>query len=243
MFANIAKWSVAALCGLLTACAVITVNVYFPEKDVKQAYKSLDEMLLKQGGDAKKPADGQPPEGQTPEGQPPAAQPAGEQPPGTEEKKPLEEIKPQSSISGTRFDFCLVSVANAAENIADELAVEISSMPEVLKAYDDMSKRLPQLNALFDSGAVGLNKQGRLTVRDKAKLGGNEALVNAENESRKTVITGMAKAIVKINKQPGADTAIKQVLGKAAETFADTKREAAKPGWWVESPNGRWAQK
>ncbi len=50
MFANIVKWFVAALCGLLAACAVITVNVYFPEKDVKQAYKSLDEMLLKQGG-------------------------------------------------------------------------------------------------------------------------------------------------------------------------------------------------
>jgi hypothetical protein len=28
------------------ACAVITVNVYFPEKDVKSAYKSLEEELL-----------------------------------------------------------------------------------------------------------------------------------------------------------------------------------------------------
>jgi hypothetical protein len=233
MFANCVKWFVAALCGLLAACAVITVNVYFPEKDVKQAYKSLDEMLLKQGGDANKPA----------EGQPPAAQPAGEQPPGTEEKKPHEEVKPQSSLSGTRFDFSFAAVAHAAENVADDLAVELSSMPEVLKAYDDMRNRLPQINVLFNSGAVGLNKQGRLTVRDKAKLGGNEALVNAENDSRKTVITGMAKAIVKINKQPATDTAIKQVLGKAAETFADTKREAAKPGWWIEYPDGGWAQK
>jgi hypothetical protein len=238
MFANIVKWFVAALCGLLAACAVITVNVYFPEKDVKQAYKSLDEMLLKQGGDTKKPT-----EGQTPEGQSPAAQPGSEQPPGADEKKPPEEVKPQSSLSGTRFDFSLVAVARAAENIADELAVELSSMPEVLKAYDDMRNRLPQINVLFDSGAVGLNKQGRLTVRDKAKLGGNDALVNTENESRKTVITGMAKAIVKINKQPVTDTGIKQVLGKAAETFADTKREAAKPGWWIEYPDGRWAQK
>ena len=41
------KWLIAALCGLLVSCAIITVNVYFPEKDVKQAYKSLDEMLLK----------------------------------------------------------------------------------------------------------------------------------------------------------------------------------------------------
>lgn len=238
MLANIVKWSVAALCGLLAACAVITVNVYFPEKDVKQAYKSLDDMLLKQGGDTNKPAEGQPPVGQ-----PPATQPAGEQPSGAEQKKPPEEVKPQSSLSGTRFDFSLVSVARAAETVADDLAVELSSMPEVLNAYDDMRNRLPRINALFDSGAVGLNKQGRLTVRDKAKLGGNEALVNAENESRKTVITGMAKAIVKITKQPVTDTGTKEMLGKAAETFADTKREAAKPGWWIESPDGRWAQK
>ena len=58
--------------------------------------------------------------------------------------------------------------------------------------------------------------------------------MNSENESRKTVITGMAKAIVKINKQPITDTAIKQVLGKAAETFADTRREEAT---WVAGLN------
>ena len=243
MFANIVKWFVAALCGLLAACAVITVNVYFPEKDVKQAYKSLDEMLLKQGGDTKKPADGQPAEGQPPEGQPPAAQPAGEQPPGTEEKKPPEEVKPQSSLSGTRFDFSLVSIANAAENIADDLAVEMSNMPEVLKAYADIKASVPKLNALRDSGAVGENKQGLITVRDKAKLGDNEAFVKAVNESRKAVITGMAKAILKVNKQPESKAAMNQVLGKAAAMFADVRHEKAKPGWWVELDNGRWVQK
>jgi hypothetical protein len=243
MFANITKWFVAALCGLLAACAVITVNVYFPEKDVKQAYKSLDEMLLKQGGDAKKPADGQPPEGLSPEGQPPAAQPAGEQPPGIEEKKPPEEVKPQSSLSGTRFDFSLVSVASAADNVADDLAVEMSSMPEVLKAYDDIKASIPKLNALRDSGAVGENKQGLISIRDKGKLGDNEAFHKAVNESRKVVITGMARAILKVNKQPESKEAMNQVLGKAAVMFADVRHEKAKPGWWIELPNGRWVQK
>ena len=49
---KILKWIIAACCGVIAACAIITVNVYFPEKDVKQAYKSLDDMLLHQG-DAK----------------------------------------------------------------------------------------------------------------------------------------------------------------------------------------------
>src|SRR5689334_15891471 len=105
MLSNSVKWVVASLCGLLTACAIITVNVYFPEKDVKQAYKSLDEMLLKQGNGTKTPA------GEKPAEEPPA---------GTEEKK--EEIKPQSSLNGTLLNFSLVAVACAEEPLADELA-------------------------------------------------------------------------------------------------------------------------
>ena len=215
------KWLCAGLCGLLASCAIITVNVYFPEKDVKQAFKSLDEMLLKQGGDTKTPEEGQPS--------------------GTEEKK--EEVKPQSFLRQRGIDFSLVSAVYAAEKTADDLAIELSSMPEVLKAYDEIRVRLPQLNALRDSGVVGENKGGLLTIRDKSKLGGNEALVKAVNDNRKTVITGMAKAILKINKQPETKAALNQVMQKAAAIFAENRRESAKPGWWIELPDGTWTQK
>jgi uncharacterized protein YdbL (DUF1318 family) len=119
----------------------------------------------------------------------------------------------------------------------------MSSMPEVLKAYDEIKARIPQLNALRDSGAVGENKQGLLTIRDKGKLGGNEALVKVVNDNRKVVITGMAKAILKINKQPETKAAMNQVMAKAAATFASLRQEEAKPGWWIELSNGRWVQK
>jgi uncharacterized protein YdbL (DUF1318 family) len=227
MFGKIVKWFFAALCGLLAACAVITVNVYFPEKDVKQAYKSLDEMLLKQDGEAKPPAEQQPP---------------GETPAGEEEKKPVE-VKPQSSLNGSRFNLSIIAPAFAAENIADELAIEMSDMPDVLKAYDEIKASLPQLNALRDSGAVGENKQGLIWVLDKGKLGGSDALVKAVNDSRKAVITGMARAILKVNKQPETKAAMNQVMGKAAAMFADVRREKAKPGWWIELANGKWVQK
>jgi uncharacterized protein YdbL (DUF1318 family) len=216
------KWLGAGLCGLLASCAIITVNVYFPEKDVKQAYKSLDEMLLKQGGEAKPPVEGEPA--------------------GTEEQK-KDEVKPQSRLFNGNFSVSLVAEACAQEAVADQLAVELASMPEVLKAYDEIKARLPQLNALRDSGAVGENKQGLLTIRDKSKLGGNEALVKDVNDNRKIVITGMAKAILKINKQPASDKGIKQLLGKAAATYADIRHENAKPGWWIELANGKWVQK
>jgi uncharacterized protein DUF1318 len=217
------KWLAAGLCGMLAACAIITVNVYFPEKDVKQAYKSLDEMLLKQGQDQ--------------QATPPAA---GEE--KLPETKP-EEVKPQSMFHGVRFTFSLAGEAYAAENIADALAIELSSMPDVLKAYEEMNARLAQLDTLRDSGAVGENSQGLVAVRDPAKLGDKQSLVKAENDNRKTVITGMARAILKINKQAVTAATINQVLPKAAATYADTRRDAARHGWWLQLANGRWVQK
>lgn len=211
-------------CVSLAACAVITVNVYFPEKAAKEAYKSLDDMLLKSGDKPATPA--------TPPGLPPAA-------PGD---------KPQSRLFDRLPEFSLVTEAFAADTDADAdaLAVELSSMPEVLKAYDDMSKRLPRLNALFASGSVGLSKQALVVVPPSAKgklSAQDEALVSAENQSRKTVVMSMAKAILKLQKQKESKEALNQVMGKAAATYAETKREAAQPGWWMQLQNDRWVQK
>jgi uncharacterized protein YdbL (DUF1318 family) len=209
-------------CALLAACAVITVNVYFPEKDVKQAYKSLDEMLLKQKGESG---------------------PAGVVPPVEPGEK--DAPKPQSWLRDIPAGFSLVSEAWAEEVLADELAVEIAGMNDVLKAYDEMKARLPEMNALRDSGAVGETMQGLVTIRDKAKAVGKDYLVKAENDNRKTVVMGMAKAIRDINerKQPGVKLDMNQLMGKASVIYADTRREAARPGWWVQMANGSWVQK
>ncbi|MBT0653580.1 DUF1318 domain-containing protein [Geomobilimonas luticola] len=222
---RILKWLLAGGCGLLTACAIITVNVYFPEKAVKEAYKSLDEMLLKKSGE--KGAE---------------EKPAGGQTPAEEQKAP--ETKPQSRLFDELPSLSLVPAAHAADNVADDLAIELSGNAEVLKAYEEMSQRLPNLKSLYDAGVVGLTNQGLVTVRDKTKVTPeDDALVKAENASRKTVVINMAKAILKINKQQESKAALAQVQGKAAATYAETKREEAKPGWWMQLPNGRWVQK
>ena len=217
------KWFLAGGCALLTSCAIITVNVYFPEKAVKEAYKSLDDMLLKKSGE----------KGATEEKQPPAE----------EQKAP--ETKPQSRLFDELPSLSLVSVAHAEDSsYADNLAIELSGNDAVLKAYDEMRQRLPKLTALYETGAVGLTSQGLVMVRDKTKVTPqDEALVKAENASRKTVVLNMAKAILKLNKQKESKAAMDQVMGKAAATYADTKREESKPGWWIQLPNGRWVQK
>lgn len=212
---SLTKCLLTGLAALLASCAIITVNVYFPEKDVKQAYKSLDDMLLKQS--ESKPAD------------PPV---------GSEPRK--EESKPQSWLVP---GMSLVREARAAENVADDLAIEVSSNPEVLKAYEEMKKRLPQIEGLMASGALGESRQGILVTRDKAKAAGKEEQIKAENDNRKTVITAMARAILKINKQEDSKAALNQVLPKAAASYATTRQDQARKGWWIELANGRWVQK
>jgi hypothetical protein len=215
------KWLLVGMSGLFAACAIITVNVYFPEKAVKEAYKSLDDMLLKDG-DGKVPA--------------------GVKPPGV--APGVTDSKLQSSLFDRLPAFSFCGVAHAAENQGDELAVELAGMPEVDKAYADMSSRMPRLITLFDSAAVGLTSQGLVSVRDKSKMTAqDEQLVTSENQSRKLLISSMAKAILKITKVQESKEALAQVLGKAAATYAETRREAAKPGWWIQLANGRWVQK
>ncbi len=221
MKTKLIKCLLSAVCFLLAACAIITVNVYFPEKAVKDAYKSVDEMLLKDAGEKG----------------------------SAEEKKPVDlpnaqDGKPLSGLFHKIARISFVSEAYAASNTADDLAVELAGMPEVTKAYENMTRQLAKLTALFESGAIGLTSQGLVSVRDKAKVTTqDEALVKLENESRKTVINGMAKAILKIDKKKESKEALNQLMGKAAATYAELKRDAAKPGWWTQLPNGRWVQK
>jgi hypothetical protein len=140
-------------------------------------------------------------------------------------------------------NFSFTSAAYAAEN-SDDLAIELGSMPEVAAAYAEMSQRQSALNTLFNSGAVGLTSQGLVTVRDKSKVSAqDEGIVSAENKNRKTVIGGMAKAILKVTTQEPTKAALDQTMGKAAATYAETKRESAKLGWWMQLQNGKWVQK
>jgi len=214
------KWLLAGSCGLLVSCAIITVNVYFPEKAVKDAYKSLDEMLLKNDGQ------------NLPNGlKQPTTEPKGQQP------------GPQSRLRNALPDFSFIATAHAAES-GDDIAIELGSIPEVNSAYAEMNNRQAALNALFSNGTVGLTNQGLVTVRDKAKANAqSEALVSAENRNRKTIIGNMAKVILKTTKQEATKAALDQTMGKAAATYAETRRESAKAGWWMQLQNGKWVQK
>jgi hypothetical protein len=205
------KKRIAVLTGILfftmVACMVITVNIYFPEKEVKEAFKALERELM------------------TPEG---------------EKQKNKPDVKPGSSL---KFEW--VTSAYAQEpGLSDKIAEMVKRMPDVVNAYKDMGGRIAGTDKLRDSGAVGEGNSGILVIRDDKLLNPDEKkVIAAENENRKTVINGMAKAIIRINRAPENEQNLKQVMPQAVEQFASIRREAAKKGWWIQSQDGNWTRK
>jgi uncharacterized protein YdbL (DUF1318 family) len=200
------KIVLAGLFFVLVSCAVITVNIYFPEKDVKEAYKSLEKELM--GPDTKK-----------------------------DEKKP--EGKPQSSL-----DFEIITPAYAQESgLADKLSEMMKKMPDVVNAYKEMGARIADIDRLRDGGTVGEGKDGLLVIREGTLSSGDKKLVEQENQNRNTVMNGMAKAMLRTNREKENEATLKKVMPQAVDYFASLRRDSAKKGWWMQDASGNWVKK
>jgi uncharacterized protein YdbL (DUF1318 family) len=206
------SWVIAsALTLILASCAVITVNIYFPEKDVKEAYKTLEKELMS-------------PEEKMPKDKDLKNEPAG---------------KPEGSL---RFEF--ISTAYAQEpGLAEKIAETVKKMPDVVNAYKEMGSRIADTDRLRDGGLVGEGKDGYLVPREKTLSSADQKIIATENENRKTVINGMARAIVRINRLQETPENLKQVLPQAAAQFAAIRRDSAKKGWWIQNTDGNWGRK
>ena len=139
----------------------------------------------------------------------------------------------------------MVPSANALEaGLADKIAQIIRKMPDVVSAYRQIGARLPQIDKLRDSGVVGEGNNGMLVVRDEKSLTPDSRnLINMHNENRKTIMNGMARAIIRINRVPENEQNLRQVLPQAVEQFAAVRRDLAKKGWWIQDQYGNWARK
>jgi hypothetical protein len=201
------KVFIGALFFFIVSCAIITVNIYFPEKDVKEAYKTLEEELMS--------PDEQKPDEQTPD------------------------VKPESSI---QFEF--VSTAYAQEeDLSGKITEIVKKMPDVVTAYEEMGARIADTDRLRDSGIVGEGNNGLLVAREGVLIPFDKKIVEMENENRKTVMKGMAKAVIRINRKPENEENMNQVMPQAVAQFAAVRRDSAKAGWWIQDPSGNWSRK
>lgn len=207
-----------ALTGLLWLCACVTVNIYFPSKDVEAGVKSLEEELLK------------PPPEPSPSSKP----------------KRESHLDPhaRSALLWNRLGV-FVAEAWAQGDLAQRINEELKSMPEVVEAYGRMAERLREIDRLRSQGLAGEGGNGMLIPRvDRSQVSpADQALMDRENRDRQVVITGIAKAVLKINQQEASGANLERTRPQAAELFANIRRDAASPGWWIQLPGGAWRQK
>ena len=124
----------------------------------------------------------------------------------------------------------IATLANAQTNL------DIGT-PAITQFKTQMSQRHAQLLPWYESGALGLAKDGTVALRnaDVVPLDQRQAvnrLVAAENADR----TGLYREIARANGNPGWEPDIRA-------TFAQRWADHAPSGWWIQNPTGAWQQK
>jgi len=203
------------VCFYLASCATITVNVYFPAEEVRDAYSSLEEEFLEEGEnedtDAKEPAD----TGVSEPTHAPQSIRYPQKPTLTSEKKVIVLRR------GVSLDFG--NYAWAQGDISSQITKKIRGMPEVIDAYKSRAKRKNIINEMLKESLVKEGSQG-LLVKEGKLAAEQEKAFKAENADRKIIIRGMARAIVEINKLDPTPENIDKVLPEAARQFASVRR-------------------
>lgn len=123
----------------------------------------------------------------------------------------------------------------AAPSAVAAADLEINT-PAIAAIRDNMKAHHADLKQYYESGAVGLTRDGLVAVRDAAlvPLAQRQSLnaaVAVQNKDR----NALYKEIAVANGHPEWESEIRN-------TFAQRWIEKAKPGWWVQETSG-WVKK
>ena len=203
--------------SVLAAC--VTINVYFPEAAVKDLSERIEEEIIKQAAEEA------------------AADSAEEAPPGAAALRTPGALDRALHTGGT----LLASLFAASPAYAQSQGVaepEITN-PAIRRIIDSRAERLPEVNRYKTSGVLGENNQALLEIRnldavsDLRERAAVQRLVKAENTDREQLFKEVAAA-------KNVDLA---QMPKIRETYAETLRQNARPGDWIQLPDGTWKQK
>jgi len=127
----------------------------------------------------------------------------------------------------------LIGVAQGALAQAD-LRIDTPAIAALRTSLRDEFK---QLRPLFESGAVGLTRDGNIGLRDANAVPLSErAQVNALIARTNTDRSALYREIALANKHPEWE-------GEIRSTFAQRWVERAPAGWYYQDPSGAWLQK
>ena len=190
----------------LTAC--VTINVYFPAAEAKEAAKEFVDKVIG--------PEGQPAPEQKPQQEPPAKPDGG-----------------GMALLDVRFDpLMLIGISPAYAQGKPDITIKT---PAIQAIQARMAARFDSsLRAGFDAGALGFGNDGLLVVHDASKLqlkdrvAVNQAVAD-DNRDRKAVYREVAVA----NGHPEWETQIRQVFAKQwiASAHAGWWYQDASGGW------------
>jgi uncharacterized protein YdbL (DUF1318 family) len=192
---------------LILITGCVTVNVYFPAAAAEQA---ADRIIREIYGDKL-------------EGAQPTA-------PDQSEDRSSNDVLPGNNLGMNLLNLLIP----AAE--AQEANMDISS-PAINTLKASMTQRHTQLEPFYLSGAIGMDSNGLLTLRDPAAVSIRDRnivnqLVAGENQDRNTLYTEIARA----NSHPEWEAQIRN-------TFARRWVTNAPAGWYFQDGSGNWIQK
>ena len=109
--------------------------------------------------------------------------------------------------------------------------------PAIRKLQASMEARHRQLSPYYASGAIGMTRDGQISIRDQKEIPLSErnrvkTLVSQENTDRRALYAEIARA----NDHPEWEAEIRQ-------TFASRWVGNAPRGWWYMDAGGGWKQK
>ena len=155
------------------------------------------------------------------------------------EATPTPAAEPGGGTSESLLSFVLSFGATTAYAAEDEVAAPEISNPAIRRIIDSRAKRLDGVNALKAKGVVGESNQALLVIRDLDAIQGLKAradaqkLIKDENADREQLFREIAAA-------KNVDLA---QLPQIRATYAETLRENARTGDWIQLPDGTWTQK
>lgn len=208
------RWMGLAVAAVaLSAC--VTINVYFPAAEAKEAAREFVENVIGEGAQAPK-QDERGPGGQS------ASLDGG--------AGAMAEL---ASLA-RRVDVWAVLGVGTAHAQSPDISIKT---PAIQAIQARMAARFEsQLRAGFEAGALGFASDGTIVVRDAAALPLKDRVainsaVADDNRDRKAVYREVAVA----NGHPEWEDRIREV-------FAKQWVDSARPGWWYQS-GGAWKQK
>jgi uncharacterized protein YdbL (DUF1318 family) len=197
-----------ACCLVLSAC--VTINVYFPAAEAEKAADKIIDGIV--GGAA--PAE-------------PAKREDNKQGAVREDSGPQRVLL---AAAASVLDF-IVPPAQAQANLN-------ADTPQIRALTQSMEARFAQMKKYFDSGSIGLARDGLVQVRDQnlvplAERNVVRKLIAEDNADRSNLYKEMAAA----NGHPEWEADIRTTF---AERWA---ARAASSGWYYQDASGAWTKK